>query len=88
MKRRKHYLNHTKHILCDFPTCPRGIPGKGLATNQDLYKHAWVAHPAHAEKKGFPHPGVKCERCGVVLRRKNNLKRHLEKSCKGKQASE
>lgn len=81
---RKHYLNHAKPILCDFDTCPRSRRGKGFATKKDMEQHAWVAHPKRAAEKGYQRPEGQCDLCGQVLRRKDNLPRHKEKSCKGR----
>lgn len=81
---RKHYLNHAKPINCDFRTCPRSRRGNGFATKKDMHQHAWVAHPKHAEKKGYKKPEGQCELCGQWLRRKDNLARHKEKSCTGR----
>lgn len=81
---RKHYLNHLKHVLCDFATCPRGQPGKGFATSKDMHQHCWVAHPAHAREKNYPDPRGVCDLCGQVLRRKDNIRRHQENSCQAR----
>ncbi|KAF3765719.1 hypothetical protein M406DRAFT_54564 [Cryphonectria parasitica EP155] len=78
---KKHYLIHTKPILCEISLCPRAVQGNGYATNNDMQQHCWVSHRAHAIARGFPKPEAECGLCGKILTKKANLPRHQERSC-------
>lgn len=85
---RKHYTNHTKHILCLEPECSRARPGKGFASKKDMEQHTWVVHPKLAVDRNFGSPSTQCNLCGTRLRRKDYLKRHLKSACPFKDRGE
>ncbi|KAM7197079.1 hypothetical protein V8F33_005738 [Rhypophila sp. PSN 637] len=53
------------------------------AQRRDMNRHYWRVHKAWAKENNIPEQEQICHACGQTLARKDNIKRHLDKACKG-----
>lgn len=65
---RKHMIIHNKPVKC--PRCSQAV-----SCNRELERHVEVYHTATADRKSFlcVEPS-----CNVVIRREDNMKRHVK----------
>lgn len=85
---RKHLQRHDPQLLCEAEHPEEKLCFEVFADDKGRNRHYWVSHKDYAKKQNIPETDCCCEHCKKTFSRKDNLKRHLDRFAKCREAVE